>query len=200
MLACAWLGSSWQAFCATAVARNDGTCNAQMVDRIGDPAALSGLDAPADSTIVYSTVGRSQYAFDIHTRDLSELGAAEFGSSSETRATDGISINTNGAFDRRAPRCPLSLSVPLCISISSTCLTLHACRPTLAGAFAESCLHASIMLQKLSPSLVLSQIAWQVLTSCKWLCRAGTQGSWCLCRSAMATWSCTGARCRRMGV
>ena len=74
------------------------------VDRIGDAAALDLADTK-DSTIVYSTVGRSQYAFDIYTRSLKELGVDEFQSAREARATDGVSINTNGAFDRRVSCC-----------------------------------------------------------------------------------------------
>jgi len=51
----------------------------------------------ADSTIVYSTVGRSQYAFDIYTlpADTNPVEA-----NAEVRLTDGQSVNFNGAFGR----------------------------------------------------------------------------------------------------
>ena len=51
----------------------------------------------ADSTIVYATVGRSQYAFDLYSIPVGDEPAE---ASAETRLTDGQSINFNGAFGR----------------------------------------------------------------------------------------------------
>ncbi len=76
---------------------------ASQVDMIGEGCALSNLTSPdqeAASTIVYSTVGRSQYAFDIYSVDLDGLSIPEFKDAPETLMTDGVSVNTNGAFDR----------------------------------------------------------------------------------------------------
>ncbi|CAL5224175.1 g6815 [Coccomyxa viridis] len=52
----------------------------------------------ADSTIVYATVGRSQYAFDIYSLPA-ETDPVE--ANAEVRLTDGQSVNFNGAFGRR---------------------------------------------------------------------------------------------------
>ena len=61
---------------------------------------ISQPDQKATSTIVYSTVGRAQYAFDIYSRDLDNMSITDFSGARETQMTDGVSINTNGAFDR----------------------------------------------------------------------------------------------------
>ena len=73
------------------------------MDQIGEGCALSNMSSPdqeAASTIVYSTVGRAQYAFDIYSMDLEGLTITEFKDAQETQVTDGVSVNTNGAFDR----------------------------------------------------------------------------------------------------
>ena len=58
----------------------------------------------ADSTIVYATVGRSQYAFDIYSLPA-ETDPVE--ANAEVRLTDGQSVNFNGAFGR----CPSSAAI-----------------------------------------------------------------------------------------
>ncbi|TVU44034.1 hypothetical protein EJB05_03460, partial [Eragrostis curvula] len=59
------------------------------------------LAAPALSTsgtIVFTTLGRSRYAFDIFALPLAPLATAAAGPSAEVRLTDGASVNYNGQF------------------------------------------------------------------------------------------------------
>ena len=64
----------------------------------------------ADSTIVYATVGRSQYAFDIYSLPA-ETDPAE--ADAEVRLTDGQSVNFNGAFGR----CPSNTAANVCVGV-----------------------------------------------------------------------------------
>ena len=61
------------------------------------PLQTQDIKQKADSTIVYSTVGRSQYAFDIYSLPA-ETDPVE--ANAEVRLTDGKSVNFNGAFGR----------------------------------------------------------------------------------------------------
>ena len=56
-------------------------------------------DKEAASTIVYATVGRAQYAFDVYSIPAADAVEAD----AEVKLTDGQSLNFNGAFGR----CPL---------------------------------------------------------------------------------------------
>ncbi|CAL8471581.1 g11123 [Coccomyxa elongata] len=56
------------------------------------------LDKESKSTIVYATVGRAQYAFDIYSKAMGAVPAPGLAEASETRLTDGASVNYNGAF------------------------------------------------------------------------------------------------------
>ena len=59
-------------------------------------------DKKAASTIVYATVGRAQYAFDLYSIPAADAVEAD----AEVKLTDGQSVNFNGAFGR----CPSLLS------------------------------------------------------------------------------------------
>lgn len=68
---------------------------------IFQPATLEDsttLDKKSRSTIVYATVGRAQYAFDIYSKAIGAVPAPGLAEASETRLTDGASVNYNGAF------------------------------------------------------------------------------------------------------
>lgn len=56
------------------------------------------LDGNSKSTIVYATVGRAQYAFDIYSKAVGDVPDPGLAEASETRLTDGASVNYNGAF------------------------------------------------------------------------------------------------------
>lgn len=59
------------------------------------------LAAPAlgtSGTIVFTTLGRSRYAFDIFALPLAPLSTASTPSAAEVRLTDGASVNYNGQF------------------------------------------------------------------------------------------------------
>ncbi len=57
---------------------------------------FTSADKEASSTIVYATVGRAQYAFDVYSQHLQPNAAQQH----ESRLTDGVSVNFNGAFGR----------------------------------------------------------------------------------------------------
>lgn len=58
----------------------------------------TNLDEKDRTTIVYATVGRSQYAFDIYSRKSAPEQDQEVNHATEIRLTDGVSVNFNGAF------------------------------------------------------------------------------------------------------
>ena len=53
-------------------------------------------DEKAASTIVYATVGRAQYAFDLYSIPVADAVEED----AEVKLTDGQSVNFNGAFGR----------------------------------------------------------------------------------------------------
>jgi hypothetical protein len=55
-------------------------------------------DQQARSTIVYATVGRAQYAFDIYSKSVGNERDPQLVHATETQLTDGTSVNYNGAF------------------------------------------------------------------------------------------------------
>ena len=73
-----------------------------MQAEVSGPALQADRDnEKAASTIVYATVGRAQYAFDLYSIPAADAVEAD----AEVKLTDGQSVNFNGAFGR----CPSML-------------------------------------------------------------------------------------------
>ncbi|GAB2270379.1 hypothetical protein Dimus_005282 [Dionaea muscipula] len=92
--------------------------------------AVNGVTPNSQTTILFNSVGRSNYNFDIYTLPLSRplsdhAAAAAAANTNELKLTDGVSVNFNGHFPHPNYSSPLTLALPQLLLPTPTSATPH---------------------------------------------------------------------------